>query len=77
MYIRVRDVYMHGATEGCPGCKAALVGDASRNHTEECRERMTPLIEAQDEERAAKVRERLFKETQEEEEDKEEGSRGG
>merc|ERR1711940_76369 len=68
IYIRTRDVYMHGAAEGCPGCRAALIGDTSRNHTEECRDRMTPLIEAQDEARAERVRQRLSKELEDEEE---------
>ena len=44
LYIRVKDVHDYGATEGCPGCAAAVKGEASRNHTEECRDRLTELI---------------------------------
>ena len=40
MYIQRKDVEKYGATEGCEGCKAAVRGGESRNHTEECRKRI-------------------------------------
>ena len=30
----------HGWTKGCPGCKAAIMGRPSQNHTEACRKRI-------------------------------------
>ena len=62
LYIRVRDVYDYGVTEGCPGCVAAIKGEASKNHTEECRVRMTEIIEQQDELRVRRAHERANKE---------------
>ena len=38
--IGMQDVLRAGATPGCPGCRSALRGGESRNHTEECRARI-------------------------------------
>ena len=41
-YIYKKDVEEHGATEGCPGCKALMnpVSKYRAKHTQECRDRM-------------------------------------
>ena len=56
MYISEKDVEKHGATEGCPGCRA-LMNPFSRyraKHTPECRARMEEAM-MQSEEGAARV----------------------
>ena len=40
LYIRKRDVQKYGFTPGCEGCTAVSRGGVSRNHTEECRNRI-------------------------------------
>ena len=49
-YIYKRDVEEHGATEGCPGCRA-LMNPNSRyraKHTQECKDRMeTAMVQSQ------------------------------
>ena len=34
------DFKVHGSTPNCPGCRAILIGEAPRNHTDQCSERM-------------------------------------
>ena len=59
-YIKRKDVIQYGATPGCRGCEAALRGEeVSRNHTEECRDRITGEIEKAEAERTRKVKERI------------------
>ena len=41
VYIKKEDIVEHGATAGCPGCRAARLGQTAQGHTEECRRRMT------------------------------------
>ena len=41
VYIKKEDVVEHGATAGCPGCRAARLGQTAQGHTEECRRRIT------------------------------------
>ena len=41
MKILRTDIMEHGATDGCPGCRATLAGERSRNHTDACRKRFS------------------------------------
>ena len=40
VYTSRDDLYKHGFTEGCPGCRAICQGGESRGHTEACRARV-------------------------------------
>lgn len=40
VYIQRKDIEKHGATPGCPGCRAAVSGQKAVNHTEACRNRI-------------------------------------
>ena len=46
-YIFKRDVEEHGATEGCPGCRALMNPNSKyrAKHTQECRERMDAAMQ--------------------------------
>ena len=44
IYIKREDIAEHGATAGCPGCRAIRLGQTAQGHTEECRRRLTEEI---------------------------------
>ena len=44
LYIKRKDVEQHGYTPGCPGCKAAQDGKRAVAHNEDCRKRVSELI---------------------------------
>ena len=43
-YIMKSDIVKYGATKGCPGCRAAVLGERARTHSEQCRARMEQLM---------------------------------
>ena len=48
MKILRTDIIEHGATDGCPGCRATMAGERGRNHTDTCRKRIEDMIAASD-----------------------------
>ena len=81
IYIRKQDLAKYGTTERCPGCRAYLRGGESKNHTEECRARITEAIKNDEQDKSRwerhdmRINERLMKkmeEQQAEQQDKEE-----
>ena len=60
VYITKRDVLQYGPTPGCKGCQAAMRGEeTSVNHSEECRERLTRLLEDAELTKAVKAKARV------------------
>ena len=68
MYIKQNDVRLFGAIASCPGCRAVLRGGENRGHTEECRDRLTKIMEEKKDARAFRANERIDQRIMEESE---------